>query len=50
MVRIILGTMIDVGRGKLLPGDVQDILASMDRKRAGSVAPAHGLFLVRVDY
>ncbi|TDI82349.1 MAG: tRNA pseudouridine(38-40) synthase TruA [Caldithrix sp.] len=50
MVRILLGTMIDVGRGKLLPGDVQDILASMDRRRAGSAAPAHGLFLVRVDY
>jgi len=50
MVRIILGTLIDVGRGKLFPGDVQDILTSMDRKRAGSVAPAHGLFFVRVDY
>ncbi|MCH8019063.1 tRNA pseudouridine(38-40) synthase TruA [candidate division KSB1 bacterium] len=50
MIRIIVGTMIDVGRGKLLPGDIKDILASGDRKRAGSVVPAHGLFLVRVDY
>ena len=50
MIRIIVGTMIDVGRGKLLPGDIKDILASGDRKRAGSVVSAHGLFLVRVDY
>ena len=50
MVRIIVGTMTDVGRGKLLPGDVKGILASGDRRRVGSMAPAHGLFLVRVDY
>ena len=50
MIRIIVGTMIDVGRGKLLPGDIKDILASGDRKRAGSVVSANGLFLVRVDY
>jgi len=50
MVRIIVGTMTDVGRGKLLPEDVKGILASGDRKRVGSMAPAHGLFLVRVDY
>jgi len=50
MIRIIVGTMIDVGRGKLLPGDIKDMLASGDRKRAGSVVSAHGLFLVRVDY
>jgi len=50
MIRIIVGTMIDVGRGKLLPGDIRDILSSGDRRRAGSVVAAHGLFLVRVDY
>ncbi|MCH7673705.1 tRNA pseudouridine(38-40) synthase TruA [candidate division KSB1 bacterium] len=50
MIRIIVGTMIDVGRGKLLPGDIKDMLASGERKRAGSVVSAHGLFLVRVDY
>ncbi len=50
MVRIIVGTMIDVGRGRLRPDDVAEILASGDRTRAGSAAPPHGLFLHRVEY
>ncbi len=50
MVRTIVGTIVDVGRGKLLPKEIKDILVSGDRRRAGNVAPAHGLFLVKVDY
>jgi len=43
-------SLVDVGRGKLRPEEVKEILVCEDRKRAGSVAPAHGLFLVKVDY
>ncbi|MFQ5676508.1 MAG: tRNA pseudouridine(38-40) synthase TruA [bacterium] len=50
MVRIIVGTLVDVGRGKLSPADVREILDSGDRKRAGFAAPPQGLFLVSVDY
>lgn len=50
MVRIIVGTLVDAGRGKLLPGDIRKILDSGDRKKAGFAAPPQGLFLVRVDY
>jgi len=50
MVRIIVGTMVDVGRGKLGPDGVRDMLNSGDKSRVGSTAPPHGLFLVRVNY
>jgi tRNA pseudouridine38-40 synthase len=50
MVRNIVGTLLEVGRGKLKVGDVAEILASKDRTKAGPTAPAHGLYLVRVDY
>ena len=50
MVRNIVGTLLEVGRGKLKPGDVAGILATKDRTKAGPTAPAHGLYLVRVDY
>lgn len=50
MVRIIVGTLIEVGRGHRPPPDVGAVLASRDRKRAGFTAPAHGLYLERVDY
>ena len=50
MVRAIVGTLLEVGRGKLRAGDVAGILAAKDRTKAGPTAPAHGLFLVRVDY
>jgi tRNA pseudouridine38-40 synthase len=50
MVRILVGTLVDVGRGKISISDVADILASKDRTRAGQTAPAQGLTLVRVDY
>ncbi len=50
MVRIIVGTLLEVGRGRRGPGDVQQILASRDRRRAGKTAAAHGLCLVAVEY
>lgn len=50
MVRIIVGTLVEVGRGRYSPKDVQDILASGDRRRVGAVVPPHGLFLVDVSY
>jgi len=45
MVRIIAGTLVEVGRGRVPPGLVPDILASLDRGRAGPTLPAHGLTL-----
>lgn len=50
MVRIIIGTLVEVGRGRMYPAAVADILASRDRRRAGPTAPPQGLCLVRVDY
>ena len=50
MVRNIVGTLIEVGREKLAPEDINNILASKDRRKAGPTAPPHGLFLVEVFY
>ncbi len=50
MVRNLVGTIVDVGRGKYEPDRLAAVLASRDRRRAGMTAPARGLFLVRVDY
>ena len=50
MVRNILGTLVDAGRGRLPPSGMADVLASRDRARAGKTAPAEGLFLVGVEY
>jgi tRNA pseudouridine38-40 synthase len=50
MVRTIAGTLLWVGRGKLPVGEVEHILASRDRRRAGPNAPACGLYLQRVLY
>jgi tRNA pseudouridine38-40 synthase len=50
MVRIIAGTLIDVGRGKIEPGEVVRILKSGDRAWAGFTAPSCGLFLKGVEY
>ena len=50
MVRIIAGTILDVGLGKIKPEEIIDIIESGDRKLAGRTLPAHGLYLVKVDY
>jgi len=50
MVRIVVGTLLDVGRGRFGPERVREVLLSGDRARAGTTAPAHGLCLERVDY
>ncbi len=50
MVRSIVGTLVDVGLGKLSPGDLRGILLARDREAAGQVAPPHGLVLWEVGY
>ena len=50
MVRIIAGTLIEVGRKKMSPGEVLEALRSKDRKLAGPTAKALGLTLIRVKY
>lgn len=50
MVRTMVGTMVDVGRGKLPVEAVRGILEARDRRVSGPAAPAHGLCLVRVGY
>ncbi|MNG34011.1 tRNA pseudouridine synthase A [compost metagenome] len=50
MVRIIAGTMMWVGEGKLSPADIPGMLAAVDRTCAGPTAMAHGLMLWNVEY
>lgn len=50
MVRNIVGTLVDVGKGKISARDFQEILAAKDRRQAGMTAPAQGLFLWEVQY
>ena len=50
MVRAIVGTLVEVGQGKREPQSLKDILEARDRRVAGYTAPAHGLYLIRVDY
>lgn len=50
MVRIISGTLLDVGLGKIQPEEIPEIIESKDRQRAGKTLPAHGLYLVEVKY
>jgi tRNA pseudouridine38-40 synthase len=50
MVRTIVGTLVEIGRGKQPVEWITSVLASRDRASAGPTAPAAGLFLVRVDY
>ncbi len=50
MVRIIAGTLIQVGSGLIEPEDVRDILRAQDREAAGPTAPAHGLTMIGIEY
>ena len=50
MVRILVGTLMEVGWHRMKPQDVEKILEARDRRAAGPTAPARGLCLVRVDY
>lgn len=50
MVRAMVGTMVDVGRGKLNMDDLRRIIASKNRSEAGSSVPAHGLYLTHITY
>lgn len=50
MVRIISGTLVDVGLGKIKPEEIQEIIDCKDRNKAGKTLPAHGLFLMNAEY
>ncbi|MCI9077814.1 MAG: tRNA pseudouridine(38-40) synthase TruA [Lachnospiraceae bacterium] len=50
MVRIIAGTLLETGKGRINPDDMKEIIASCDRNRAGATAPARGLKLVQILY
>ena len=50
MVRIIVGTLVSVGLGRISPDDMQEIIESRDRSKAGMTAPSEGLYLNRVFY
>lgn len=50
MVRIISGTLLEVGLGKIKPEEITDIINSQDRTKAGKTLPAHGLYLLEVNY
>ena len=50
MVRIISGTLIEVGIGKIQPSEIKDIIKSGERERAGKTLPPQGLYLVKVEY
>lgn len=50
MVRAIVGTMVEIGNGKIEPSDLRKIIEDKNRNSAGTSAPAQGLFLVEVGY
>jgi tRNA pseudouridine38-40 synthase len=50
MVRNMVGTLVEVGKGRMMPGDVGSVMKGADRRCAGPTAPASGLFLERVIY
>ena len=50
MVRIIAGTLVDVGHGRISPDDIEGIILSRDRAEAGHTAPPYGLYLAEVYY
>ncbi len=50
MVRIISGTLVDVGLGKINPEEIKEIIESKDRQKAGKTLAPQGLFLIKVEY
>lgn len=50
MVRAVVGTLVEVGRGKMTIGDFKKVIENKDRCKAGSSVPGHALFLVDVGY
>jgi tRNA pseudouridine38-40 synthase len=50
MVRSIIGTLVEIGKGRMKAAEIRKILNSRDRKEAGPTAPARGLFLKEVKY
>lgn len=50
MVRIIAGTLIEVGKGNIHPENIADIIAACDRSKSGPTAPARGLHLTEISY
>lgn len=50
MVRIIAGTLVEVGLGNIKPEEISNIIKEKERKRAGKTLPPQGLYLVKVEY
>ncbi len=50
MVRAIVGTLLEVGKGKMKPEEIEDVIKAKDRGKAGYSVPAKGLFLEKVEY
>jgi tRNA pseudouridine38-40 synthase len=50
MVRKMVGTLLEVGRGKLTPADIDKLYELKDRSKSGPTVPPHGLFMVMVDH
>ena len=50
MVRILVGTLLEVGYGRIAPDTISEIIAAKDRQKAGPTAPPHGLTLIEVEY
>jgi tRNA pseudouridine38-40 synthase len=50
MVRKMVGTLLEVGRGKLSPGDIENLFTQKDRSKSGPTAPPQGLFMLTVAY
>lgn len=50
MVRVIVGTLVEIGKGRFTPSDIDRLLLCGDRKEAGITAPASGLCLIQVNY
>ncbi len=50
MVRKVVGTLLEVGKGRRAPGDIRELFEARDRSRSGATAPPEGLYLVSLEY